>query len=188
MCICRNNPFNQKNFKALIVALFLFENILSKILDICKVCFTFGKSNFTIMKSRFLFPYWSKFLGYLFLLIDLPFIVLKGDDTKNLGFLSNEQNFFIATILILITAILLIAFSKEKIEDEQIAQLRLDSLQWAIYLNYIVLIICFLTYKGDNVRSVLHFNLKFPLIFFILRFRWVIFRRNWAARKEADLS
>jgi hypothetical protein len=153
-----------------------------------KVCFTFGKSNFTIMKSRFLFPYWSKFVGYLLLLIDIPFIFIKSDDTKNLGFLSNEQTFFITTILVLITAILLVAFSKEKVEDEQIAQLRLDSLQWAIYLNYAILIICFLTYKGNNVREVLHFNLKFPLIFFILRFRWMIFHRNWAARGETNLS
>ena len=140
------------------------------------------------MKSRFLFPYWCRFVGYFLLMVDVPFIFVKNDDPSGLGFLSNEQTFFIATILVLIAAILLVAFSKEKIEDEQIAQLRLDSLQWAIYLNYIVLIICFLTYKGDNVRSVLHFNLKFPLIFFILRFRWMIFRRNWAARKEADLS
>ncbi|MBL4677180.1 MAG: hypothetical protein JKY70_13390 [Mucilaginibacter sp.] len=140
------------------------------------------------MKSRFLFPYWCKFIGYFLLLVDIPFIIIKNDDLTGMGLLNDEQTFFITTIVTLITAILLVAFSKEKIEDEQIAQLRLDSLQWAIYLNYIILIISFLTYKGDNVRSVLHFNLKFPLIFFILRFRWMIFRRNWAARKEAKLS
>lgn len=140
------------------------------------------------MKSRFLFPYWCKFIGYFLLLVDIPFIIIKNDDLTGMGVLNDEQTFFIATIVTLITAILLVAFSKEKVEDEQIAQLRLDSLQWAIYLNYIILIICFLTYKSDNVRSVLHFNLKFPLIFFILRFRWMILRRNWAARKEARLS
>ena len=41
----------------------------------------------------------------------------------------------------MLVGLIIVAFSKEKIEDEQISQLRLDSLQWAVYLNYIILVI-----------------------------------------------
>lgn len=143
------------------------------------------------MATRFLFPYWSRFVGYFLVLADVPMYYIKNtyyDDAgiTGSGFFTNGQTFFIVTILILILGMLLIAFSKERVEDEQISKLRLESLQWAIYLNYLILIICFLTYKGNNVAEVLHFNLKFPLLFFILRFRWVMFRLNRSAKEEAQ--
>src|SRR5665213_876634 len=76
------------------------------------------------------------------------------------------------TILLVILGLLLIAFSKEQIEDEQITQLRLDSLQWAIYLNYAIFIICVLFVYGFNFIPVVVFNVITPLVFFIIRFRW----------------
>jgi hypothetical protein len=118
------------------------------------------------MKSRFLFPYWGRFAGYASL---LAFIAL---------FLIDEDKFFFHCIVALVVGLMLIAFSKEKFEDEQIAQLRLDSLQWAMYLTYGMLLILLIIDKGKNVRPVVHFTLRFQLLFFILRFKWVLFRLN----------
>src|SRR5476649_1759212 len=100
------------------------------------------------MRSRFLFPSWCKFLGVALFLVHVPIIHFE----KELGFdftvpagsenlFNGHHLFFMLTTLLMLTGLVLIAFSKEKIEDEQITQLRQDSLQWAIYSNYIILII-----------------------------------------------
>ena len=72
----------------------------------------------------------------------------------------------------------LIAFSREKIEDERVIQLLMDSLQWAIYFNYLILIVSLLFTNGIDAADMLHLFLWVPLVFFIVRFRWVIFRHN----------
>ena len=43
------------------------------------------------------------------------------------------------TGLLLIIGPIFIAFSKEKSEDEYISKIRLDSLVWATYLNYLII-------------------------------------------------
>jgi hypothetical protein len=76
----------------------------------------------------------------------------------------------------------LIAFSKEKIEDEQIVQLRLSSLRWAIYLNYGILLFS-LVFTNDS-KHILSLNIWLPLLFFILRFQWVLYRLNRSAKPD----
>ena len=143
------------------------------------------------MKTRFLFPYWCKFLGLVLIVIHIPIMHLSGrmgfdvhasvaDDT----IFSPHHIFFITTILFMVIGLLLVAFSKEKIEDEQISQLRLDSLQWAIYLNYLVLIISAVFMNHQDFKDVLYLNLWVPLAFFIIRFRWVLFRLNRSVRED----
>ena len=43
--------------------------------------------------------------------------------------------------ILMILGALLLAFSREEFEDEYISKIRLDSLVWATYVNYIVLIL-----------------------------------------------
>jgi hypothetical protein len=159
---------------------------MSNIFDICKVCFTFGKSNFTIMKSRFLFPHKFRLLGIILLAIGIAsiLIIYKFSPSINIGsipgFISAVSGAFPAVIL----GLTLIAFSKEKIEDEQIAQLRLDSLQWAIYTNYCILIMCFFLVHGISLLSVVTFNILTPIVFFIVRFRWLIYSLNQSLTED----
>ena len=63
-----------------------------------------------------------------------------------------------------------VAFAREKIEDEQIWQIRLDLIKmWAIYVNYLILILS-LAFINDTAH-ILELNLWVPLLFFIIRFR-----------------
>ncbi|GAA4100188.1 hypothetical protein GCM10022392_25830 [Mucilaginibacter panaciglaebae] len=78
----------------------------------------------------------------------------------------------------IILSFLFIGFSKERIEDEQLAQLRLDSLQWSVYVNYALLILCIVFFYNWTFLSVMMFNVITPLIFFIVRFRWKIYSLN----------
>ncbi len=100
------------------------------------------------MKSRFLFPLWFRYLGLALFLIHIPIVMFK----KELGFsthgelvsddlFNSHHLFFMATTLLMAIGLFFVAFAKERIEDEQIFQLRLDSLQWAIYVNYILLVV-----------------------------------------------
>jgi hypothetical protein len=86
--------------------------------------------------------------------------------------------------LSLVAGLLLAAFSKEKIEDEQIAQLRSDSLQWAIYVNYGIFIVCTIFINGTDYLSVIMYNVLSPLLFFMIRFRWKMYLLNRSLKTE----
>jgi uncharacterized membrane protein len=144
------------------------------------------------MKTRFLFPYWCKYLGIGLFLVHLPVILLK----KQLGFdydidpsssylISSNHLFFVVTTITMLSGLVLIAFSKEKIEDEQITQLRMDSLQVAIYFNYIILIVSLLFADKNDFKDIIHLNLWVPLLFFIILFRWKLFRNSRFTNEDA---
>ncbi|MFC5411682.1 hypothetical protein ACFPMF_20335 [Larkinella bovis] len=75
-----------------------------------------------------------------------------------------------------IIGLLFIAFSKEKVEDEMISRLRLESLQWAVYINYIVLGVLILVVHGGLFLEVMIYNMFTVLLMFIIRFRLSIRR------------
>lgn len=73
---------------------------------------------------------------------------------------------------------LLVSFSKEKREDEFIANLRLSSLLWAVLVNYLLLLIAFLFIYGTPFLSVMIYNMFTILILFIIRFHFVLYRTS----------
>lgn len=133
------------------------------------------------MKTRFLFPYYFKFIGLVLFLLHLPVMMLWHVDYSDpgTGLFSARHLFFISTVVSMVLGLLMIAFSKEKIEDEQIAQLRLDSLQVSLYFCYALLIIgmAFST-DHDATKHIMQTSLWLPLMVFIIRFRWMMFRLN----------
>ena len=72
----------------------------------------------------------------------------------------------------------MVAFSKEKHEDEFVAKTRLESLVWAIYVNYAILTLCFLFFFNMEFLLVMIFNMFTVLIFFIIRFYYVLYKSN----------
>jgi hypothetical protein len=153
------------------------------------------------MKANYLFPRKSRYIGLFLILLHIPVrwiweylnpgidhshrLPSKAGDSL---LFTNEHLFFLASALLMVTGLFLIAFSKEKIEDEQISQLRLDSLRWAIYLNYLILILSLVFTNGIDFIDILRLNLWVPLVFFIIRFRWVIFRLDRSLNKEEKIS
>ena len=93
--------------------------------------------------------------------------------SKNHGFFKViEQNILddICGILIIIGGIL-VGFSKEKVEDEFIMQLRLSSLALAVYINYGILLLAFLLVHGFDFFTVMVYNMFTLLLIFILIFQ-----------------
>ena len=143
------------------------------------------------MKSRFLFPYWCRYLGWGLVIAHVPMSVIGrangminplDQPLVDATLFTGEHLFFICTSLVMALGLFIVAFSREKVEDEQIWQVRLDSLRWAIFVNYLVLIAS-LIFVND-IAHILELNLWVPLIFFIIRFRWVIFRLNRSLSRE----
>ena len=67
---------------------------------------------------------------------------------------------------------LFFAFSKEKMEDEFIAQLRMESFLWANYVSYIILIIATFTLFDLVFLNFLLIQLFMSMFLFIGRFYW----------------
>ncbi|HEX2967759.1 MAG TPA: hypothetical protein VHO46_01555 [Bacteroidales bacterium] len=150
------------------------------------------------MKSNFLLPHQFKKTGlFLFVsgIILGVFLLIKqsGFDFLNVtvfaiaeqspfdgstNYLSLLENNILDEIIgiLIITGGLLIAFSKEKTEDEFISKIRLESLVWATYLNYFILILSIIFVYNIAFFWILVFNMFTVLGFFIIRFSWVIYK------------
>jgi hypothetical protein len=146
------------------------------------------------MRTNYLFPFKSRYVGIALILVHIPVKMLwdayypggsnhNSPATSEDSFLFSAPHlFFIGTTLMVLVGLFLIAFSKERIEDEQIVQLRLDSLRWAIYLNYGILLFSLVFTHGSDSHHILLLNIWLPLLFFILRFQWILYRLNRSAK------
>ncbi len=121
-------------------------------------------------------------LGFAYLWWDYTIPWLTYRSKQHAIFDLNNNNFTdelaaIGTII----SLLMIAFSKEKVEDEAIQFFRLASLQWAVILNYVILIICIALLYGGNFFSVMAYNMFTILLLFIIRFRFVLYQHTKAS-------
>jgi len=140
------------------------------------------------MKTKWLFPHSYRLIGWIILLpsIALGLAALYSEfQWKFLTLPIIAMNFPGGNIPInltdelaalgVISGLLLIAFSREKVEDEMIIQLRLEALQWSVYVNYLILAILIITVHGTDFMAVMIYNMFTVLLLFIARFRWLIF-------------
>jgi hypothetical protein len=162
------------------------------------------------METRFLLPNKFKMIGW-FLLIPstilgilqifylagsgLKFLDLKvftiysgsfapwGSTTVVFGFDKVNLTGTIIGILFILGAVM-VAFTKEKHEDEFIAKIRLESFLWATYINYAILLFCFLFFYGIGFMYVMIFNMFTIIILFIVRFNYVLYRSTKSLRYE----
>ena len=139
-----------------------------------------------MMRTNYLFPFYSRWLGIGLILVHIPIKFLwdarypggynhMNPASETSGFLFSPPHlFFIGTTLMVLIGLFLIAFSRERVEDEQITQLPLDSLRWAIYLNYGLLLFSLVFTHGGESEPYISVEYLAALTFFILRFQWVL--------------
>ncbi|RKE98228.1 hypothetical protein [Ichthyenterobacterium magnum] len=141
------------------------------------------------MKASYLLPHRFKLFGWILFVIGLVLgiqLIASGYefDLLKVNVLSiyNDDMFFkiiensiideLVALLIIIGG-LIIGFTKEKVEDEFIYKLRIDSLVWAIIFNYVILIFAIAFVYDFTFFDVLVFNMFTPLMFFIVRFNFL---------------
>lgn len=71
-----------------------------------------------------------------------------------------------------------VGFSKEKKEDEFIANIRLSSLVWAVYVNYTLLLLSFIFVYGMAFINVMLYNMFTILVIFIGRFNYILYKNS----------
>lgn len=154
------------------------------------------------MKTRYLLPHKFKRIGWwilapsliamiliLYFNLNFPFLdyQVNGKVSFDKGFLFNiELNNFTDEVfsLLLICGLFMVAFSKERIEDERIRQLRLESLLWAILINTIFLAFSIIFFYNDLFIWVMTYNIAIPLVLFIIRFNAVMYFERRKLKKE----
>ncbi len=157
------------------------------------------------MKTR-LFPYtWKKpaavvfFLSLIsglivlfkepsfsFLDFQVPALQFKTKWDESYSVFTWKKNNLIEEIVITLIIIsgLISAFSREKEEDEYIRQLRFESLMYAVFLNYIFLFVSNWFFYDFDFMFIMSFNMFTILIFFIIRFNYVLYKNRKKLNRE----
>jgi len=156
------------------------------------------------MKTRFLFPHKFRRIGWIIALLAFVLMIfaLHGgisfkfldyarescdqifDDNFLFGINSNNFTDEVGGLL-LIVGLLFIAFSRERLEDERITKLRMESLLWAVYVNSALLIFSIIFFYNGLFLNVMVYNICTPLILFIIRFNMVMYNERKNLKKSS---
>lgn len=151
------------------------------------------------MASYFLLPHRFKKAGWILLAISTSlwiisfyfpeqrFPLLEGKTFAFIGsssLLENTQYLSMIHTNLTLTLIgslfiiggVMVAFSKELVEDEFIMRLRLVSFQWAVLINYLILFFLFLFIYGIEFLYVMMYNMFTIIILFIIIFHYKLFK------------
>ena len=140
------------------------------------------------MKTRLLLPNRCKLPGWLllatgtvlggvYLATEYTFPFLDLPDWVPSSFIRGTDNMTdeLAALLV-IAGGLLVAFSREKEEDEYVNRLRLESFMWSVLITYIAIGLGFIFTYGSSFLYAM-FVMPFLLLFiFIIRFHVILWR------------
>lgn len=132
------------------------------------------------MKSKLLLPHNCRIIGAILLPFSIALLIATYSYNYSIPFLNTgivtqhgpitEKIDLTGTVAMISVFICLfmIAFSREKQEDEYVRSIRLGALQISVYVNYLVLGIATLTIYGINFLMVMEINLFTILVIFII--------------------
>jgi hypothetical protein len=106
--------------------------------------------------------YWEFEIGWLAL--DLPNTTFFFEENQNL---TNEL-----VMISLIGSLFMMGFSKEKNESEELWNLRLQSLLFAVWLNYILMLFCIIFFYNLIFLQIMAYHLFSILVIFIIKFQY----------------
>jgi hypothetical protein len=86
--------------------------------------------------------------------------------------------------LLIMAGLFITGFARLKNEDERIAQMRLEALQWAVYGNTLILVLCIAFIHGFLFLNVMIYNMFTPLLIFVLRFHWLIWQEARELKRQ----
>lgn len=158
------------------------------------------------MTTTFLFPSQYKILGWILFIpsiIALLVIVIAGYNLdsalqtsvfaivetplfSNPKYFAIIQNSILDEILLLTAIIggILVGFSRTEYEDEYISKIRFESLIWAMYFNFALMIFATIFIYGFIYFYILSANVFSMLLFFIIRFHIKLYQLKTSDNDE----
>jgi hypothetical protein len=160
------------------------------------------------MKNHLLLPNKCRLIGYILLPFSLAWLIATGGfgtsvfsflvmkDAKD-GILSGSGDFLWSkdfssdmnltlSIALTLVCLFMVAFAKEKKEDEYVRSVRMQALQVSVYVNHLVLILATIFVYGGGYLSVIEVNLFTIPIIFILVYNYFL-RIKPRLTKSSDL-
>jgi hypothetical protein len=141
------------------------------------------------MKTRYLLPHSLKLPGWIILGVGILYwiilsafpnidLIANMPALYNSGFIQGNNGWFKIVpdeqisdeliCLFIIIGSLFVALSKEKIEDERIMKIRLESLVWALIVNSIFMLFCLFAFYGMAFLAIMMINtISIPVLFVI---------------------
>ncbi len=113
----------------------------------------------------------------VFALFNDDFVFGATNESGNFKFIETNVTLTLLGALFIVGA-MMVGFSKEKREDEFIANLRLSSLLWSVWVSYVLLFLAFLFVYGMSFFNVMVYNMFTVLIIFIIRFNYILWRSS----------
>ena len=131
------------------------------------------------MRQPLLLPHRFKIIGLIILIPSFIYWLIWTIQNYDLDVLNRNRESYIEELIFtgLALGLLMIAFAREKTEDEYIMTLRLQSLQWAVLANSALLLMANWIFYGDHFLSVMIYNMLTVLIIFVIRFHYVLYRK-----------
>lgn len=158
------------------------------------------------MKSTFLFPRVFNKIGWLLFVpsvLTIIWLIATGKSPEaGLNFnafalmddgILGEVNYFKfikndltdeLLLSLIVLGCILIGFSKRPNEDEYIAQIRYESLVWAVYFNFGVMLLATWFVFGLFYFQVMMLSMISLLLFFVTRFQLMLYRLKKSTRDE----
>jgi len=123
------------------------------------------------------------FLDYRFSFLDLKIMSLlptkfnmsNMPPDRFMGIIENNLTDELAAAFFIVGAIFA-GFSREKDEDEYIAKIRLESLMWATYINYGILVISMFLFYEFVFLTIMRVFLFTLLIVFLIRYNYALMK------------
>lgn len=119
-------------------------------------------------------------LGVSFLYFDFRPDFLTLETHTDMLFMNTQNLLDEVALTLTILGLLAIAFSREKIEDEFVSQIRLNSLMWSFGLYYLIILLAVWVLYNDNFWSLMIYHLIMPIVFYVILFRINIVRASFS--------
>lgn len=158
------------------------------------------------MKTTLLFHNRFKKIGWILILISIGFqlypmifkkylitryvyvpVLFSNDLFKNFRetFSIHPHDIDLTVFLTLsILGCLLVIFSKEKIEDELVSNIRLTSLIWSVLISYMLFLILTMTIYGTTYLLVCIFNIYTIPLVYLIRFNFLLYKNSFYTRTD----
>lgn len=140
------------------------------------------------MKPVPLLPYRFKWLGLLMAVVGIAIGIavlyfdfrpdwLTIETHPDMLFMNTQNLIDEMAVTLLVVGLMMIAFSREHVEDEFVAHIRLQSMLWSFAIYYSIILLTVWLFYDESFWTIMIYHLFMPLLFYVVLFRFTYWRK-----------